>query len=240
MKDVERPVAGPIAELGYEFRRPELLAEALTHQSATEGEGRGRRNLERLEFLGDRVLGLVVARLLMEAFPEEKVGALTRRHAALVRAEALARVARQLGLGEQIVLSRGERGQDGRENPGTLADCCEAMIAAVFLDGGLEAADGLIRRYWLPMMREDASPPRDAKTGLQEWAQARALPLPAYTVVRREGAAHAPVFEVECAVEGLPPVRAEGRSRRTAEQAAAGRMIDIIESRIESRASDDR
>ncbi len=240
MRAAEHPLASLIAELGYEFRQPDLLAEALTHQSATEGEGRGRRNLERLEFLGDRVLGLVVARLLMEEFPDEKVGQLARRHAALVRAEALARVARQLDLGEHIVLSRGEREQDGGENPGTLADCCEAVVAAVFLDGGLEAAGNLIRRYWLPMLREDASPPQDAKTGLQEWAQARALPLPSYTVVRREGAAHAPVFEVECAVEGLPPVRAEGRSRRAAEQSAAGRMVDRIEAGIESRAPDDR
>ncbi len=232
MKVVERPIAGPIAELGYEFRQPELLEEALTHQSATEGEGRGKRNLERLEFLGDRVLGLVVARLLMDEFPDEKVGQIARRHAALVRAESLTRVGRQLGLGDHIRMSRGEEEQGGRTKPGTLADCCEAVIAALYLDGGLEAADCMIRRYWLPMMRETASPPQDAKTGLQEWAQARSLPLPVYTVVRREGAAHEPLFDVECVVSGLPPVRAEGRSRRAAEQAAAGRMIDLIESRV--------
>lgn len=236
MSAVDRSVAGPIAELEHEFRQPALLEDALTHQSATEGEGRGKRNLERLEFLGDRVLGLVVARLLMDEFPEEKVGQLARRHAALVRAEALARVGRQLGLGDRIRMSRGEEEQGGRTNPGTLADCCEAVVGALYLDGGLEAAGRMIRRYWLPMMRETASPPQDSKTGLQEWAQARSLPLPVYTVVRRDGAAHEPLFDVECAVSGLPPVRAEGRSRRAAEQAAAGRMIDLIE----SRGSDDR
>lgn len=236
MNVVEQPAAGPLPELGHEFRRPELLEEALTHQSATEGEGRGKRNMERLEFLGDRVLGLIVAKLLVEAYPDERVGQLARRHAALVRAEALTRVGQQLGLGDHIKMSRGEREQGGHAKPGTLADCCEAVIAALYLDGGLEAAGPMIRRYWLPMMREAADPPQDAKTGLQEWAQARALPLPAYTILRREGAAHAPLFDVECAVSGFPPVRAEGRSRRAAEQAAASRMIDLIESRD----SDDR
>jgi len=228
---VDDRVAALTVDLGYDFRRPELLEEALTHQSATEGEGRGKRNLERLEFLGDRVLGLVVARLLMDEFPDERVGQLARRHAELVRAESLTRVGQQLGLGDHIRMSRGEEEQGGRTKPGTLADCCEAVVAALYLDGGFEAADGMIRRYWLPMMRETASPPQDAKTGLQEWAQARSLPLPAYTVVRREGAAHEPLFDVECAVSGLPPVRGEGRTRRAAEQAAAGRMIDLIESR---------
>ena len=236
MSAAEHPLAGLIAELEHEFRQPDLLEEALTHQSATEGEGRGKRNLERLEFLGDRVLGLVVARLLMDEFPDEKVGQLARRHAALVRAESLTRVGLQLGLGDHMKMSRGEQEHGGREKPGTLADCCEAVVAALYLDGGLEAAARMIRRYWLPMMREDASPPQDAKTGLQEWVQARSLPLPVYTVVRRDGAAHEPLFDVECAVSGLPAVRAEGRSRRAAEQAAAGRMIDLIE----SRASDGR
>ena len=231
MSVAEYPFAGLIAELGYEFRQPELLAEALTHPSATEGEGCGKRNLERLEFLGDRVLGLIVARLLTDGFPEEKVGQIARRHAALVSSDALARVARRLELDGYMNMSPGERRQGGADNPQALADCCEAVIAALYLDGGLEAAGCMIRRYWLPIMRETASPPRDAKTGLQEWAQARSLPLPVYTVVRREGAAHEPVFDVECAVSGLPPVRAEGRSRRAAEQAAAGRMIDLIESR---------
>ena len=230
MSAVEQSSAGLIADLGYEFRHPELLAEALTHPSATEGEGRGKRNLERLEFLGDRVLGLIVARLLMDDFPEEKVGQIARRHAALVSAEALARVARRLELGSYIKMSLGERQQGGADNPQALADCCEAVIAALYLDGGDEAAARIIRRYWQPMMRESARPPRDSKSTLQEWAQARALPLPAYTVLRREGAAHEPIFDVECTVRGLPPARAEGRSRRTAEQAAARRVIDHIES----------
>ena len=225
---VDPPFADLIEKLEHDFRQPELLEEALTHQSATDGEGRGKRNLERLEFLGDRVLGLVIAHLLMEEFPEERVGQLARRHAALVRAESLTHVARQLGLGANITMSRGEQEQGGRDKPRTLADCCEAVIAALYLDGGLDAASQTIRRYWCPMMHESADPPEDPKTALQEWAQARALPLPAYTVLRRVGAAHAPVFEVECDIRGLPPVRAEGRSRRAAEQTAAGHLLDLI------------
>lgn len=235
MSVVERSSAGLIAELGHEFRQPELLEEALTHPSATEGEGCGKRNLERLEFLGDRVLGLIVARLLIDNFPEEKVGQIARRHAALVSAEALARIARALELGRYMKMSPGERQQGGADNSQALADCCEAVIAALYLDGGDEAAGRMIRRYWRPMMRESVRPPRDSKSTLQEWAQARALPLPVYTILRREGAAHEPLFNVECNVRGLPPARAEGRSRRTAEQAAARRMID----RIESGVSDD-
>jgi len=227
---VDDRVADLMVDLGYDFRQPELLAEALTHPSATEGEGRGKRNLERLEFLGDRVLGLIVARLLMDDFPEEKVGQIARRHAALVSAEALARVARRLELGIYMNMSPGERQQGGADNPQALADCCEAVIAALYLDGGDDAAARMIRRYWQPMMRESVRPPRDSKSTLQEWAQARALPLPVYAILRREGAPHEPLFDVECTVRGLPPVRAEGRSRRTAEQAAARRMIDQIES----------
>ncbi len=230
MNAVDDRVAALMVDLGYDFRQPELLEEALTHPSATEGEGRGKRNLERLEFLGDRVLGLIVARLLMDGFPEEKVGQIARRHAALVSAEALARVARRLELGICMNMSPGERQQGGADNPQALADCCEAVIAALYLDGGDDAAARMIRRYWQPMMRESVRPPRDSKSTLQEWAQARALPLPVYTILRREGAAHEPLFDVECTVRGLPPVRAEGRSRRIAEQAAARRMIDQIES----------
>ena len=230
MNAVDDRVAALMVDLGYDFRQPELLAEALTHPSATEGEGRGKRNLERLEFLGDRVLGLIVARLLMDDFPEEKVGQIARRHAALVSAEALARVARRLELGIYMNMSPGERQQGGADNHQALADCCEAVIAALYLDGGDDAAARMIRRYWQPMMRESVRPPRDSKSTLQEWAQARALPLPVYAILRREGAAHEPLFDVECTVRGLPPVRAEGRSRRTAEQAAARRMIDQIES----------
>ena len=235
MSAAEHPLAGLIAELGHEFRQPALLEEALTHPSATEGEGCGKRNLERLEFLGDRVLGLVVARLLMDEFPDEKVGQVARRHAALVSSDALARVARRLELGNYMSMSSGERRQGGADNPQALADCCEAVIAALYLDGGDEAAGRMIYRYWHPLMRESVRPPRDSKSTLQEWALARALPLPVYTVLRRDGAAHEPLFHVECTVCGLPPARAEGRSRRSAEQAAARQMI----AHIENCASDD-
>lgn len=231
MSIVERPFASLYVELGHSFAQPDLLEEALTHPSATAGEGRGKRNLERLEFLGDRVLGLVISSLLMGQFPDEKVGQLARRHTALVRAEALTRVAQELGLGKHLKMSKSEEDTGGRENPQILADCCEAVIAALYLDGGIDAASKMICRHWIPMMRETVRPPKDPKTALQEWAQARALPLPVYTVLTREGAAHEPVFEVQCAVRGLPRAQAKGRSKRSAEQAAAQRILRVIRSR---------
>ena len=173
--------------LAYQFRRPDLLEEALTHSSAspTRGSRSGggasptepakyRYAYERLEFLGDRVLGLVVAEMLFDQFPTENEGALARRHAALVRREALARVAIILGLDGALIMSKGEEESGGRRNPAMLADACEAVLGAVYGDGGLEPAGAIIRRHWEPLMAEAATPPKDAKTALQEWAQGAA------------------------------------------------------------------
>jgi ribonuclease-3 len=172
-----------------------------------------------LEFLGDRVLGLIVAEMLLETFPDEDEGMIARRHAALVRAEALTRVARDVGLGGALRL-KGER-----PNPAILADACEAVIGALYLDGGLDAASRFVRQAWQELLAETPAPPKDAKTELQEWAQGRALPLPSYREIGREGPAHAPVFTVEVDVTGLPPIRAQGASKRTAEQRAAEQML---------------
>jgi ribonuclease-3 len=225
---VERRFAKLYIELEHAFVRPELLEEALTHPSATAGEGRGKRNFERLEFLGDRVLGLVISGLLLQRFPDEKVGALARRHTALVRSETLTRVARAIGLGEYIVMAPSEAETGGRDNPQTLADCCEAVIGAIYLDGGLDAAARMIHHNWAPILDEVVQPPKDPKTTLQEWAQSHGLPLPVYSTVTRTGPDHEPVFEVQCDVRGLPRMKAKGRSKRTAEQGAAQRLLRVV------------
>ncbi len=207
--------------LGHSFAAPELLEQALTHRSAVRARGKVSDGYERLEFLGDRVLGLLVAELLVRSFTREQEGELTRRHTSLVRRETLARIARTIALGQHLKLSKGEAEVGSRESPTLLADACEAVIAALYLDGGLEAARPFIERYWTPLMAEDSTPPRDAKTALQEWAQGEKLPLPDYRTVSVEGPSHEPVFTVAVSVEGMAPVEGRGRSKRAAEQAAA-------------------
>ncbi len=220
--------------LGHRFADPDLLQQALTHPS-TFGAAAGRRHgasYERLEFLGDRVLGLVVADMLYRSFPGESEGPLARRLAELARKEAIARVAESIDLGRHLVLSRGEEDGGGRQNPSLLADACEAVIGALYLDGGLEAARVFIEREWQPLLEENTRPPKDAKTALQEWAQGSGLPLPSYRIVASEGPPHDPVFEVEVEVAGRPPVTGSGRSRRAAEQAAASALLaDVTERR---------
>ncbi len=210
--------------LGHRFARPGLLGLALTHSSAPSD---GRSN-QRLEFLGDRVLGLVIAQALYERFPDEDEGALAPRLAALVRRDALVRVARDIGLGGHVLMAKGEEEAGGRGNPGILADACEAVIAALYLDGGMETARRFILGHWLPLMEEDSVPPKDSKTELQEWAQGRALTLPDYTETAREGPAHAPLFSVRVSLEGYDPAAATGPSKRAAEQAAATALLKRI------------
>lgn len=222
--------AGPQSladRLGHRFNDPVLLQQALTHSSAFGAVPARRRGIsyERLEFLGDRVLGLVVADMLYRAFPEESEGALARRLAELARMETIARVARTIGLGAHLVVSRSEEEGGGRENPSLLADACEAVMGALFLDGGLDAARRFIERHWRALLSEDVRPPKDAKTALQEWAQGRGLPLPAYRIRSAEGPPHEPVFEVEVSIEGRAPMAGTGRSRRAAEQEAAAALL---------------
>jgi len=215
--------------LGHHFSRPDLLREALTPPSA-QGRSRDLRSYQRLEFLGDRVLGLIVAELLFARFPREAEGALTRRHASLVRREALADVARAAGLGGHILLSPGEEAAGARSNPSVLADVCEAAIAALYLDGGLAAATRFVERMWQPQLAsQGAAPPRDPKTALQEWALARGLPLPAYETVAATGPAHRRVFTVTVRVNGLAPATADGSSKRAAEGAAAAMALSSVE-----------
>ena len=221
--------------IGYEFARRELFEEALTHPSVPAPERCRRRcrtpvkrSYERLEFLGDRVLGLVVADCLWNRFEGEPEGDLTRRHTHFVRREALVRVAETIGLGRYIVLSRAEATAGAAGNPGILADACEALIAAIYLDGGFEAASTFVRRFWEPLIEEMQEPPRDPKTALQEWVQARGLPLPAYELVATSGPDHAPLFTVTASVAGADPATATASSKRSAEAKAAAILLDRL------------
>jgi ribonuclease-3 len=230
-KDTTDTVEALAAALGHRFQRAELLAEALTHASAATRPARGGEfSNERLEFLGDRVLALVIAEMLFETFGRETEGALARRLAALTRKEALAEVGAALDLGRHLQMSRSEAETGGRSHPGMLADACEAVIGAVYLDGGLDAARRLIRRRWAPLIGADSHPPQDAKTALQEWAQARGLPLPVYRVLETKGPAHSPLFVVEVRVEGWAPAGGSGRSKRAAEQEAATALFKGLQS----------
>ena len=213
-------------KLGHHFRDRDLLERALTHPSAVaEGNLSPAASYQRLEFLGDRVLALVVADMLIAAFPEAEEGELARRLTGLVRNESCAEVALEAGLSAWIRLGGGEAQSGGRRKAAILGDVCEAVIGALFLDGGLEAARAFIERNWRARMTNWTGPLRDAKTTLQEWAQGRGLATPRYTIVGRSGPDHAPHFVVEVAVEGLEPLAGEGRSRREAEQRAAGAVL---------------
>lgn len=222
-------------DIGYAFTRLELLEDALTHPSALDPEHRRsrrrkphHRSYERLEFLGDRVLGLVIAEILWRRFESESEGHLTRRLTHLVRREALARVAKAIGLGPHLVLSRAEAAAGAADNPGILADACEALIAAIYLDSGFEAASNFVRRLWEPLIEEMEGPPRDPKTALQEWAQARGLALPVYELVSTSGPDHAPLFTVAASVAGGERATASAPSKRVAEAKAAAALLDRL------------
>ncbi len=216
--------------LGHDFRDPGLLREAMTHPSVNpEDRGEARFGYERLEFLGDRVLGLVVAEWLLERFHDEPEGPLARRYTALVRRESLARAAEHLGLGDHLLLSVGEETSGGRGNAAILADACEAAIGALYLDGGLDTVRRFIRKTWTAAVEHDGRPPLDPKTALQEWAQGRGLPLPRYETVSRAGPDHEPVFEVKVQIAGRPAVVAAGSTKRGAAKLAASRLLDLLE-----------
>jgi ribonuclease-3 len=211
--------------LGYRFRDPALLALALTHASARGARSASAASNERLEFLGDRVLGLTVAALLYRRFPDEPEGALAQRHAVLVSKQTLSAVAERMHLGPFIVASRSEKESGGTSRSGILADTCEAIIGAMFLDGGLEAASAFVEAHWSDLVSGALMPPKDPKTELQEWAQGRGFALPTYREVKRQGPPHSPEFWMEVSLPGLGSVGASGASKRGAEQAAAKRLL---------------
>jgi ribonuclease-3 len=212
--------------LGHRYADERLLVRALTHRSF------GTEHNERLEFLGDAVLNLAVSDLLYERFAGSDEGDLTRVRAHLVREDSLHRVALSLGLPEVLRLSEGEARGGGARRPSILADAVEALIGAAFVDGGFGAAREAVRRLFgeLILSTEADSWSKDAKTELQEWLQARRLPVPAYRIAATRGEKHAQTFEVECAVAALGLAeRGEGRSRRAAEQEAARRLLEQLE-----------
>lgn len=218
------------AALGHNFADRALLEQAFIHASAARVGDRGN---ERLEFLGDRVLGLIVAERLVARFPREREGELARRHAHLVDAGSLARIAQALDLGALLVLAKGDEGSGNRTNPGILADALEALLAALYLDGGLETVRSFVIPHWDRLIDEVRSAPRDAKTALQEWVLGRGMDLPRYSVVRQDGPAHRPIFEVAVEIKGFPASRAEGSSKQAAERAAAALMLQAIEGKTE-------
>lgn len=210
--------------LDHHFNDPALLRRALTHASADSQESN-----ERLEFLGDRVLGLVIAERLHVLYPDEPEGMLTRRLHALVRWETCARVGEQIGLWPELVLTRSEMANhSGRARGTILGSAVEAIIAALYIDGGPKVSRAFIEKHWLPLLDEMPTDQRDAKTRLQEWSQGRGRGesgAPVYTLVSRAGPDHAPRFVIEVKVAGHPPAQGEGPSKREAEQAAAAALL---------------
>ena len=221
-KRVKVELADLEARLGYRFRDRDLAQLALTHLSA-QAPG---RSYQRLEFLGDRVLGVVVAGHLYSAFPQASEGELSMRLAKLVRRETCAAIAEEWDVGPHVVLGLGEARGGGRKKAAILSDVCESLIGAVYVDGGFEAAKALILSAWGERLTADAEPKRDAKTAVQEWAQARALLAPRYEEVSRSGPAHAPVFVMQVVLDGFEPERGEASSKRAAEQAAAQAFLE--------------
>jgi ribonuclease III len=209
----------------YRFKDPALLDSALSHISSLKGSRNRAGSYQRLEFLGDHVLGLVISDMLFRAFPRADEGELSRRLADLVRKETCADMARAIDLGAAIRLGSSEANAGGRKRPAILADVCEALIGAVYLDGGFPSAEALVGRLWEERLRTTAQPLRDPKTVLQEWAQARGLPTPAYKEVARSGPHHDPEFRVAVHLAKFAPAEGLGRSKRAAEQAAAAAMM---------------
>jgi ribonuclease-3 len=211
------------ALLGYRFKDKDLLAEALTHASARTAQG-GRDN-ERLEFLGDRVLGLSIAALLYAQFPDAREFEFARHYNALVCERRCAEVAQALDLGPHLILAAGEARSGGRKKAVILADACEALLGAIYVDGGFAPAEATVRKFWGPLLAMAATPGQDAKTALQEYAQSQRRGLPEYREVGRSGADHAPSFTVEVRVSGLRPALGEGKSLKKAQQAAAAALL---------------
>lgn len=225
-----RPAAGSLDDagwsrevLGHPFAEEALLLRALTHRSV------GPDNYERLEFLGDRVLGLVIADQLFRAFPGEPEGGLTRRFHHLVSRETCAAVARALGVPGRVRLNQQARADGGADSDNILGDVMEALIGAVYADAGLAAAQALVLRAWAPRLGGRVESVKHPKSALQEWALARSLKPPAYETIGRSGPHHAPRFDVRLTVGDLPPVEASGGSKQEAETRAAelflGRLL---------------
>lgn len=217
------------AVLGHRFSDPALLRQALAHSSLSAAQrGSRRRDFDRLEFLGDRVLGLIVADILVAAFPGANEGELGQRFAALVSYPTLAEIARSIDLGRFLRLAPSEEQSGGRGNPSVLADALEAVLGALYRDGGHDVARRFVREHFAERARAPATPPREPKTALQEWSQARGLSLPIYRLVSADGPAHAPRFIIEVEIAGRT-ARGQGTAKRDAERLAATALLEQLE-----------
>ena len=214
------------ARIGHKFADPALLMTAMTHVSALKPTRKRGESYQRLEFLGDHVLGLIVSDMLYRSFPNADEGEMSKRLADLVRKESCADVAKSLGLADDIKLGAVGAGAGARLRKSVLGDICEAVIGAVFLDGGYAAAKEFVERNWTERMRKPRQPLRDPKTVLQEWAQGKGLPTPVYREVERTGPHHDPQFRVAVDLPGLAPAEGVGGSKRAAEKVAASVMIE--------------
>ena len=213
----------------HSYRESPLLTQALTHPSCAKKDAAGLPyNNQRLEFLGDSVLGMVVAEMLYEMYPNEQEGELARRFAGLVCGERLVEIAHSIGLDEALILSDSEEENAGRENPSNLEDACEALIGAIYLDAGFDTARQFIYQHWHGLARSVSEPPKDPKTGLQEWAQGRGLPLPEYKLLKEDGPSHAPEFTIEVSVKGHGSASAMASAKKAAERAAAAELLKEI------------
>jgi len=211
--------------LGHRFKDQELLTKAISHASAITRQRQTLESYQRLEFLGDRVLALVIAKMLYEAFQAADEGELARRLNQLVMRDTCAAVAEDAGVGRFIMLGEGELKTGGRKKTAILADVCESVIAALYLDGGLEAAERFIDRNWRERMEAGSGSRNDAKTTLQEWAQGRGFETPRYEVREQTGPDHAPSFTIAVHVEGEDAMEGAGKTKREAEQAAAAALL---------------
>lgn len=214
------------SRIGWRFAGRDLLRRALTHSSYGDGKG-ARVNYERLEFLGDRVLNLLTAQRLFELFPKEAEGGLAPRLNQLVRKETCARVARRAGLDEALIMAESEARAGGRNKDSILADACEALLGALYLDGGLPAARAFYNRFWTEEIEQVRTAPQDPKTRLQEWSLARGQGTPAYSLVSRTGPDHRPHFVVEARL-GERAAQGEGDSKQSAERAAAAALYAAV------------
>jgi ribonuclease-3 len=204
-------------QIGYRFENEKLLVRALTHASTLQHKG----DYQRLEFLGDRVLGFIIAEHLFRNYPDHSEGQMSASHSSLVRSEACAQASDTVGLADLVILGSSERSKGMHLNRSVLGDVMEALIAAIYLDGGLDAAREFVMRTWSKLLALPAMVAKDAKTFLQEWALARALPIPVYRVLSRAGPEHEPVFVVSVEVKGRTPAEGTAKSKRAAEQDAA-------------------
>ena len=204
--------------LGYEFKNKQLLRQALTHSSYS---SRLSENYERLEFLGDRVLGLTIAALLYRMFPNEPEGSLSQRHTGLVNKDCVSETARRLGLDRFVIVAN----EEIRENENVLCDVCEAVIGAIFIDAGCEQAVEFVNEHWKELIDKNVAPPKDAKTLLQETAHNLGLGVPQYRLVSREGSEHEPLFHMEVVFPGGTAEAGSGRNKKLAEQEAAAKML---------------